>query len=41
MILNNLIVYGVQNKPSNVKINNISYDNFVYNDITRVGFEIK
>ena len=36
MILSNIIVYGVQNTPSKVKINNSFYDNFVYNDITKV-----
>lgn len=36
MILDTINVYGVKDEPSNVTINNESYNDFVYDDIYKV-----
>lgn len=41
MILSNIAVYGVPNKPKNVTINSQNYDNFIYNDVTKVNHRFK
>jgi hypothetical protein len=37
MILDSILVYGVENRPNNVVINKINHDNYLYDDIHKVS----